>query len=236
MNRQAPDSGNSKPRIFGWLCAGVLWGASLALGGVFVPVQFRPVGLFLIAFGVIAGVGLGTLARLCRSARTPRFLFLAILLVAGSETSLVFGSYCQHVESVKRETQQALDNSKAEFANDPTARFEAQFQEQAKAGHDKIDPESARQRQEFRDELDRIARLRYKRLEEIEQEGAEMQTFPGYLKYRVSRLGTWRSPWPVLFVCSEIIFGSIAGGWAAWESLRRRQESVRFEPNAIISN
>lgn len=51
--------------------------------------------------------------------------------------------------------------------------------------------------------------------ESIDRQRQEL-SFENYLSRRVSALGNWRKPWPLVFWISEITIAAFAGGWICW--------------------
>ena len=56
---------------------------------------------------------------------------------------------------------------------------------------------------------------------------AEKSSFAAYLSNRVSPLGDWTAPWPLVFWVFEVFLGSSAGTWLMARSLRPVSPAVR---------
>lgn len=179
-----------------WWLTGAVLVAALAIAGANAPARMKWIGLFAVAFGLLAGGMLGLLARSAGGTVSWKAALLAGLLIAGGEVLMAVEAHRIYV--AQYEMRFRRDQEKMMAAGLPSGT-------QPKTENDGSD--------DFSDRVSRSLQSLHERSELLDQVLAENTRFSTYLQLRVSALGSWPSPWPLVFWIGEVIAGSLSGVW-----------------------
>ncbi|MFG0334887.1 MAG: hypothetical protein ACF8TS_16145 [Maioricimonas sp. JB049] len=184
-------AGQQTARAIGlWLLLGGIGVFVLSIAAGFAPAPVKRLLLFYLAFGLIAGGGLGRLAYEVGVRPSVLIVILGnLLLLAGglNVTRVSYDRFHAHIEEqVRRDDDTMLGLRLLER----TAGDDPELQARAAAERARLDPR-------FRD----------------------------YLRHRVSPLGTWAAPWPLVFWIAELVLALAAGTWGMLRTMRQPASS-----------
>jgi hypothetical protein len=210
-----PDTPTPHPREgspwLAWLALWILLTAALTLACVHLPPSFKKLGLFAVAYGLLAGWTAARLKFLLdpRPTRIAAWTVLVSLVVLAGEIGLA-------VESA-RVRGQALSQT---LLLDPASaaalrKFDAQILTS--------DPKSRESAAAIRQSIERS-------LQEHARRAAERQSFGGYLRYRVSDLGPRAEGLAIAIWVGEIVAGSLAGAWFFRRIMSRKSGRLETAP------
>lgn len=174
-------------RSFGlWLLLGSIGVFVLSVAAGFAPAPIKRLLLFYLAFGLIAGGGLGRLAQEVGLRRSLLVLVLGNVLILAGGVNVTRVSYDRFRTAVEEQVQQNPDTMLGLKLLEETAGDDPELQA-------RVEQERARLKPQFRD----------------------------YLRHRVSALGTWARPWPLVFWIVELAASLAVGTWGMLRTIQR---------------
>ena len=176
-----------------WLAAGAVFLTAWTLVCAHAPSRIKLIGLFALAYGLLAGLVLKHLARLAGLRPSWQLPALTFVLVAAGQVGLALESHRLYAAEVQRNIES--DKSRAALAlmlqtSEPPA-----------------DPESRALFDDMRQTLGAPSQTR----------------FADYLQHRLSSLGNWPAPWPEVIWCLEIAASAAAAAWLASRPIKDEQ-------------
>ena len=197
-------------RFASWLAGSLILIAVMAAVAARLPVEAKPLGLYLIGWGALSGWCTGQLALRAGVPFRRTVLVVSWIMIAGGLIGGTLESYRIKVTPLRL---QALKDRAAEL-QDPLS---GPTQTLLSGDNSKDTPEVRAAREQLRT----MERRRAEMLQAIEERREFDLQFRGYLSRRVSTLGNWPQPWPTVFWWAEVILGSTLGSWLAWRSISR---------------
>lgn len=186
-------------RIVQWLVAAGACVAVLSIVAVHLPARIKLIGLFAVVFGGLAGWVVGELAKLNRIHQPVLLLPLSMALIVAGQVGMAWEAHRLRADEVR-----------AKATADPAGAMLSQFLHQQ--------PETEAERNAYE-----ILRKEFQAAQDQRrQQLAHSTSFASYLAQRTAAL-KFKTPWPQVFWCVEVLLGGLAGVWAV-----RRITSVKF--------
>lgn len=176
-------------RFLKWLALGAVGLALLSFLAAHAPPRVKLLGLFAVGYGFLAGWGLSRLADLVDLSNRRVLISASLALILAGQLGLVWESHRLY---------EVRERKRLETTAQPL--FPQLLQQTAKL-------ESG----EDLDNLRTAEALASSLQQERQRVLAERTRFQNYLKHRVSALGDWPPPWPLVFWCVETFLGTFVG-------------------------
>jgi hypothetical protein len=174
--------------------AGMIELAALSAIAAHLPPRVRLLGLFAIAVGLAGGAALGGTARLSSASLAKGSLIVAALLLFASQVAVSLETWRIGRAPLLKQFQQDTELIEA-------IRQQREFLGQAA---DRFTPSENPLQQAIRDSDRRR-----------QEESTKAVGFPRFLEARVSALGDWPPPWPLVYWLTEMSLSTLAGVWLA---------------------
>ncbi|WP_145372755.1 hypothetical protein [Maioricimonas rarisocia] len=173
-----------------WLLLGSIGVFVLSVAAGFAPAPIKRLLLFYLAFGLIAGGGLGRLAQEVGARHSMLIVLLGNLLLLAGGMNVARVSYDRIHADVQERVRQNPDNMLGLKLLEQTAGDDPEMQARVRAEQARLNPR-------FRD----------------------------YLRHRVSPLGKWERPWPLVFWIVELALSLAVGTWGMLRTMQRPTSS-----------
>lgn len=205
-DRQRPDHhpARQSERFVEWLAIAAVGLAAFTLAAPYAPARMKLLGLFAVVCGLLAGWGVGTLARVLDVGRNRGSVTIAVVLIVGGQAGLALQSWRLYAAQLEATYQAEVDLPLALPQGDGDGGASFDLEGTFRAGDE----------------------LRSSLREERRRELAEKAGFPSFLKHRVSPLGDWASPWPEVFFGIELLLAAAVGTWVFRRTSRSSGESL----------
>lgn len=190
--QSATSAGSNRAGLVRWFVMSALGLTVLTLTAAHAPARIKLIGLFVVGYGLAAGAGLGALARISGVQRRRLIVWLATAFIAAGEVGMAVEAHRLYAAHVQRNVE----------GDKNVLTMARLFRE----GSLPDDPQQRAQYEQMQQTVRKAADLRRR-----EQE--KQSSFAGYLRHRISPLGSWPDPWPAVFWLAEVLLGTAAGTW-----------------------
>lgn len=202
-NPSATSAGSNWAGLLQWLVLSVLGLTIFTLMAAHAPGRIKLIGPFAVGFGLAAGAGLVALARIIGARRRRFIVWWVPVFIAAGQIGMAIESHRLYAKQVRRDS-----------AGDVNVLKLARFLHEGAAPED---PDQKAQYEQMQQSVQKAA-------EERRRELQEKTSFTGYLRHRLSPLGSWPRPWPTVFWLGEVLLGTAAGIWLVIRMTRGMEE------------
>ena len=174
------------PSYLQWLLLSSVAVFVLTLCAVHAPSRIKLLGLFAVAYGLLAGWGTGQLARISGIHSRRIVAIVSFGVIIAGQVGMALESHRLFAAELRRQYQA-----------DPIAALLKQLPF----------PQQPKDQAKLKETIEQNRRERARRL-------AELTSFSAYLQHRVKSL-SWSQPWAVLLWAVEVLLASAAGAFLA---------------------